>query len=67
MLFTVALVVGILLFSMVVPGILAVWMIIGISLPMFIVIRVTTPIYYRFAKIDFKKINEKVERDLEDE
>lgn len=67
MLFTVALVVGILLFSMVVPGILAVWMIIGISLPMFIAIRVTTPIYYRFAKIDFKKINEKVERDLEDE
>lgn len=67
MLFSVVLIVGILLLSMITPGILAVWMILGISLPMFIIIKVTTPIYYRFAKIDFKKINDEVERDLENE
>ncbi|MEI3527219.1 MAG: hypothetical protein V8R15_04075 [Bacilli bacterium] len=42
-------------------------MIIGISLPLYLVIKITTPIYYRFAKIDFEKINKKVEEDIKDD
>lgn len=67
MMLSVIFVFGVLFLCLIVPGLLAVWMVIGISLPMFIVVRVTTPIYYKFAKIDFQKINDEVERDMKNE
>lgn len=67
MLLSFVLIVGILLLCLVQPGILAIWMIFGISLPLYIVIKFTTPIYYRFAKVDFEKINKQIEEELRDE
>ncbi len=67
MLFAALFVIGMFIMCMVVPGLLAVWMILGISLPLFLVVKVTIPVYYRFAKIDFKKIEEEVEEDLKNE
>lgn len=48
-------------------GIVGIWMIIGISLPLFLAIKFTAPIYYKIEKIDFKKISQQVEEDLENE
>lgn len=48
-------------------GFIGIWMMIGISLPLFIAIKVTTPIYYKIEKIDFKKISQQVEEDLNNE
>ena len=42
-------------------------MIIGISLPLFLAIKLSAPVYYKIEKIDFKKISQQVEEDLEDE
>ena len=67
MLFSVVFVLGILFLCLIQPGILAIWMIFGISLPMYLVIKFTTPIYYRFAKIDFKKITDQIEEELKNE
>ena len=67
MLFSLAVVLGVLFLCLIQPGILAVWMIFGISLPMFLVIKFTTPIYYRFAKIDFKKISDQIDEELRNE
>lgn len=67
MLFSVIVVLGILFLCMIQPGLLAIWMVFGISLPMFLVIRFTAPIYYKFAKVDFEKINRRIEEELENE
>ena len=67
MLFSLAVILGVLFLCLIQPGLLAVWMIFGISLPMYLVIKFTTPIYYRFAKIDFQKINERIDEELKDE
>ena len=67
MLFAVIVIVGVLVLCLFVPWVLGIWMIIGISLPLYLVIKITTPIYYRFAKIDFEEINKKVEEDIKDD
>ena len=67
MLVSLAVILGVLFLCLIQPGLLAVWMIFGISLPMYLVIKFTTPIYYRFAKIDFQKINERIDEELKDE
>ncbi len=67
MLFSLAVILGVLFLCLIQPGLLAIWMIFGISLPMYLVIKFTTPIYYRFAKIDFQKINERIDEELKDE
>ena len=67
MLFSVAVILGVLFLCLIQPGLLAVWMIFGISLPMYLVIKFTTPIYYRFAKIDFKKISDQIDEELRNE
>ncbi len=67
MLLSVIIILGVLFLCLFQPGILAIWMIIGISLPMYLVIKFTTPIYYRFAKVDFEKINKQIEEELQDE
>lgn len=48
-------------------GFIGIWMIIGISLPLFLAIKLSAPVYYKIEKIDFKKISQQVEEDLEDE
>lgn len=48
-------------------GFIGIWMMIGISLPLFIAIKFTAPVYYKIEKIDFKKISQQVEEDLENE
>ena len=67
MLFSVVVILGVLFLCLIQPGLLAVWMIFGISLPMYLVIKFTTPIYYRFAKIDFKKISDQIDEELRNE
>lgn len=67
MLLSVIVILGVLFLCLIQPGILAIWMIIGISLPMYLVIKFTTPVYYRFAKVDFEKINKQIEEELENE
>lgn len=67
MLFSLAIILGVLFLCLIQPGLLAVWMIFGISLPMYLVIKFTTPIYYRFAKIDFKKISDQIDEELRNE
>ena len=64
---TLAVILGVLFLCLIQPGLLAVWMIFGISLPMYLVIKFTTPIYYRFAKIDFKKISDQIDEELRNE
>ena len=64
MLVAASIVIGVLISCLFVPWILGIWMIIGISLPLYLIVKITTPIYYRFAKIDFKKINEKIEEEI---
>lgn len=48
-------------------GFVGIWMMIGISLPLFLAIKFTGPVYYKIEKIDFKKISQQVEEDLENE
>ena len=67
MLLATIVIIGVLVLCLFVPWVLGIWMIIGISLPLYLVIKITTPIYYRFAKIDFEKINKKVEEDIKDD
>lgn len=55
MLLATIVIIGVLVLCLFVPWVLGIWMIIGISLPLYLVIKITTPIYYRFAKIDFEK------------
>ena len=67
MLLATIVIIGVLVLCLFVPWVLGIWMIIGISLPLYLVIKITTPIYYRFAEIDFEKINKKVEEDIKDD
>lgn len=62
-----ALIIGGLVLCVFVPGFVAVWLLIGITLPLTIELRVTKPIYYRLEKIDFAKIYDRIDEEIEEE
>jgi uncharacterized membrane protein YesL len=60
------LIIGGLIFCMFVPGFLAIWMPFGVCLPIYLIVKITYPIYYKLEKIDFKKIKEDVDDEMEE-
>ena len=48
-------------------AVLAVWLLIGITLPLLVELRVTKPVYYKLEKIDFEKLYDQIDEEIEEE